>query len=106
MTIALYTHVDMLDHRPRPGHPERPERLAAVTDALADASDLALEVREAPLIEPEDLALAHDPAYVAAIIAAAPAEGVLRLDQDTEMSPGSLRAARRAAGAVTAAVRS
>ncbi|HZZ34514.1 MAG TPA: histone deacetylase family protein [Caulobacteraceae bacterium] len=106
MTLALYTHVDMLGHRPREGHPERPARLSAVTDALADASDLELEVREAPLIEPEDLALAHDPDYVAALMAQAPTEGILRLDEDTEMSPGSLRAARRAAGAVTAAVRS
>ncbi len=106
MTLALYTHVDMLGHRPREGHPERPARLSAVTDALSEASDLELEVREAPLIEPDDLALAHDPEYVAALMAQAPTHGVLRLDEDTEMSPGSMRAARRAAGAVTAAVRS
>jgi acetoin utilization deacetylase AcuC-like enzyme len=106
MTLALYTHVDMLGHRPREGHPERPARLSAVTDALAEASDLELEVREAPLIDPEDLALAHDRDYVANLMARAPLEGILRLDEDTEMSPGSLRAARRAAGAVIAAVRS
>ena len=39
MTIALYTHQDMLDHRPGARHPERPERLQAVTDALSDASE-------------------------------------------------------------------
>src|SRR5260221_2639788 len=96
----------MLGHRPREGHPERPARLSAVTDALSEASDLELEVREAPLVEPDDLALAHDPKYVAALMAQSPTHGVLRLDEDTEMSPGSMRAARRAAGAVTAAVRS
>jgi len=106
MTIALYTHVDMLEHQPRRGHPERPERLKAVTDALGDASDLELEVREAPLIDVEDLALVHTRAYIDALIAAQPPEGrVLLLDEDTEMSAGSVRAARRAAGAVAAAVR-
>ncbi|MET0271729.1 MAG: histone deacetylase family protein, partial [Phenylobacterium sp.] len=39
MTVALYTHMDMLDHRPGERHPERPERLQAVVDALGDASD-------------------------------------------------------------------
>ena len=36
MAVALFTHSDMLEHRPGAGHPERPERLAAVIDALAD----------------------------------------------------------------------
>ena len=40
MDVALYTHGDMLDHRPGDRHPERPERLAAVTAALDDASGL------------------------------------------------------------------
>ena len=44
MSVALYTHPDMLDHRPREGHPERPERLKAVTEALA-AARLDLEIR-------------------------------------------------------------
>ena len=106
MDVALYTHPDMLGHRPREGHPERPERLVAVTDALADASDLALDRRAAPLAEMADLAQVHDPAFLRAIEAAAPTNGTRRLDPDTEMSAGSLRAARLAAGAVVAAARS
>ena len=49
MNVALYSHDEMMDHRPRDRHPERPERLAAVRDALDDASDLTLDRREAPL---------------------------------------------------------
>jgi acetoin utilization deacetylase AcuC-like enzyme len=105
MAVALYTHPDMLGHRPRPHHPERPARLTAVTDALADAGDLDLDQREAPIIAPEDLLRVHARAYVGAIEAAAPAEGIVALDDDTDMSSGSLLAARRAAGAVAAAVR-
>jgi len=105
MTLALYTHLDMLDHRPGARHPERPERLRAVLDALEDASDLDLAVRDAPLVEAADLARVHPDAYVARIDGVAPRAGVLQLDPDTFMSPGSLNAARRAAGAAVAAVR-
>ena len=105
MNLALYTHEEMLDHRPGEEHPERPERLRAVIDALGDASDLDLEARDAPLVELADLERVHDPAYVRAILHAAPTQNLLMLDPDTFMSPGSLNAARRAAGAVTSAVR-
>jgi acetoin utilization deacetylase AcuC-like enzyme len=105
MSVALYTHADMLDHRPGSGHVERPERLSAVVDALSDSSDLDLEPRDAPLVEAADLARVHLDAYIEAVFDAAPRQGLLMLDPDTYMSPGSLNAARRAAGAVTQAVR-
>ena len=50
MDVALYTHLDMLGHRPGDWHYERPERLRAVLDALADDATLRLERREAPPI--------------------------------------------------------
>jgi acetoin utilization deacetylase AcuC-like enzyme len=105
MDVALYTHADMLDHRPGDGHPERPERLRAVVDALSDAGDLTLAVRDAPLAEEADLERAHPRAYLDSIFAGAPGGRPRRLDPDTWMSAGSLNAARRAAGAVVSAVR-
>ena len=104
MTVALYTHPDMLDHRPARGHAERPERLGAVLDALQD-SDLDLAPHAAPPVTDADLLRVHDAAYLAEIVRAAPTTGLTRLDPDTWMSPGSLEAARRAAGAVVQAVR-
>ncbi|HYG26444.1 MAG TPA: histone deacetylase family protein [Caulobacteraceae bacterium] len=103
--VALYTHSDMFDHRPTEGHPERPERLRAVIDALNDATDLDLEPKEAPQAELADLQRIHPQAYVEAMLAASPSSGRRRLDADTELSPGSIVAARRAAGAVVCAVR-
>jgi acetoin utilization deacetylase AcuC-like enzyme len=103
--IALYTHPDMLEHRPGARHPERPERLGAVLDALADDSGLDLERLEAPLAARADLERVHPAGFVDALAAASPAEGLRRIDEDTALSPGSLTAAYRAAGAVTAAVR-
>jgi acetoin utilization deacetylase AcuC-like enzyme len=104
MTVALYTHPDMFDHRPGQRHQERPERLAAVVDALADAS-LDLAPHDAPIVEAADLLAVHDAEYVAQIERLAPISGRRHLDPDTSMSPGSLTAARRAAGAAVQAVR-
>src|SRR5436190_6956966 len=105
MTVALYTHQDMFDHRPGERHPERPERLRAVIDALGDASDLDLSPNDAPLVEEADLLLVHDRAYVDQMYALAPGDRRIQLDPDTLVSAGSLQAARRAAGAVVQAVR-
>ena len=104
MTVALYTHTDMLGHHPGDHHPESPDRLRAVTGALAD-STLDLAPHDAPIVADADLLRVHDAAYVQAIAEATPATGLRRLDPDTLMSSGSLIAARRAAGAVVQAVR-
>jgi acetoin utilization deacetylase AcuC-like enzyme len=105
MDVALYTHADMLDHRPGEWHPERPERLRAVVEALEDAADLSLIPADAPIVEHEDLQLVHPQAYVDRMLALAPGRGLVELDPDTFVSAGSLLAARRAAGAVVAAAR-
>lgn len=105
MSVAFFTHADMLEHRPGSGHPERPERLAAVTAALADASDLHLDQRQASEASAEDLARVHPSTLVEALFAASPRGGVVQLDADTVLSSGSVRAARLAAGAVLDAVR-
>lgn len=104
MSVALFTHPDMLDHRPGAGHPERPERLQAVLDAL-DAADLGLDRRAATEARIDDLERLHPADHVARILTAAPKEGLNALDADTLLSPGSIRAARLAAGAVIDAVR-
>jgi acetoin utilization deacetylase AcuC-like enzyme len=105
MSLALYTHPDMLGHHPGEGHPERSGRLASVMGALDDASDLRLRRLEAPLAEAADLERVHLPDYVQAIFSSAPASGRLMLDEDTFMSGGSLAAALRAAGGPLQAVR-
>ncbi len=104
MAIALYTHAEMFGHQPGGRHVERPERLAAVLDALADSA-LDLERRAAEPVARADLERVHPAAYIEAVRAAAPESGVAALDPDTRLSPGSLAAAERAAGAVAAATR-
>jgi acetoin utilization deacetylase AcuC-like enzyme len=104
MSVALFTHTDMIAHAPGAGHPERPERLAAVLAALDDA-DLKLHRRDATEAAVADLERIHPAAYVARMIEASPAAGLAQLDADTVLSPGSVRAARLAAGAAIDAVR-
>ena len=105
MTTAYITHPDCLRHEMGPGHPECPERLAAVNEHMR-SSGLLDQVRalEAPLASVEDLKRVHRSAYVDVIFEHAPAEGYVQLDPDTAMNPYTLSAARRAAGAGLLAV--
>ncbi len=103
--MELFTHPECLQHNAPPGHPERPARLAAVIDRLqADGLMDELSVRTPAAAGNEALARVHDPRYVEAVAAASPDNGYVRIEADTVMSPGSVNAARLAAGAVFEAV--
>ena len=104
MTTYLFTHRDCLFHDTGDGHPERADRLRSVLHRL-DLEDFPdLDRQEAPLATREMLALVHSKDYLDHIDKMAPAAGIIALDPDTKMSPGSKNAALRAAGAVCAAV--
>jgi acetoin utilization deacetylase AcuC-like enzyme len=104
MTTLLLTHPVCIEHSGGPHHPESPARLKAVLGALEGSEFAGLERREAPEASDEQLARVHPQAYVDKIRELAPKQGLVRLDADTAMSPASLEAALRAAGAVVAAV--
>src|SRR6185312_9852568 len=65
MTTALITHATCLAHQPPAGHPESPARLAAVLDGLRQ-----LELTELAALSaaPKQLARAHSPALVDAVL--------------------------------------
>ena len=100
MNTAFITHADCQLHNMGAMHPECPQRLAAVVDQLI-ASGLIdhLHQAEAPLATREQLERVHDAGYIDSIEERAPRSGIVHLDPDTAMSPGSLQAALRAAGA-------
>ena len=104
MTTAIYTHPIMFEHPAREGHPERPDRLRSVCDALKDAQGLPLSFRTAEEADWDAIEAVHDRAYTQALRDAAPESRVVALDPDTSMGPASLEAARRAAGGVIQAV--
>ena len=118
--MLFYTHDDCLRHEMQRGHPERPDRLRAVNQSLSACGLMdRFECRAARPIEAECLEAVHAPAYLAELRAlsrgargarpshenaVSPASGLVRLDPDTAMNSGTLRAAALAAGAVTGAV--
>src|SRR5258708_19682537 len=104
MSTLLITHPACLDHLTPAGHPERPDRLRAIDRALGHERFRALVRVEAPRALLETIALCHPMQYVTAVRDASPKEGLLGLDADTTMSPGSFEAALRAAGGPVHAV--
>jgi acetoin utilization deacetylase AcuC-like enzyme len=104
MSTLLITHPACLEHLTPAGHPERPERLRAIDRALEDERFQMLVRVEAPAASLETIALCHPMDYVTSVRDATPTEGLVRLDADTALSPGSFEAALRAAGGATYAV--
>ena len=101
MNTALITHDKCLDHVTPDGHPERVARLKHVLEAMAP---LGPERVSAPLATESDLLRIHSQRHLDRLRADLPKQGFHAVDSDTWMSPGSLDAAFRAAGACLQAV--
>ena len=104
MPTILFHHPATLGHATPAGHPERPDRIRAVEAALAADRFAGLDRRLAPEGTEEQAALAHPAEWVRAIVEAAPTEGLVGIDSDTIMSPGTMEAVMRGVGAAVAAV--
>jgi acetoin utilization deacetylase AcuC-like enzyme len=104
MAVALFTDRRMIEHRTPTPHPERPERLQAILRQIERVgyhnTCPSLPVHEATV---EELARVHTPDYLAEVLHL-DAEGGGMLDPDTWLLPGSIVAARLAAGAAIDAV--
>lgn len=95
--VWLLTDAAMDAHH-APGHPERPERRLAVADGVRDAAGervIELACRE---VTAEELRHVHETGYLE-LLDALDRQGTAWLDPDTYLVPGSMRAARLAAGA-------
>ncbi|EAQ03894.1 histone deacetylase family protein [Pseudooceanicola batsensis HTCC2597] len=101
MTTALITHPDCHGHVTPEGHPEQVARLHEVLKAL-EGKDLRRV--EAPAAADDSILLCHPQAHIDALRAARPETGIVQLDADTYMSPGSFEAACRGVGGAVAAV--
>jgi acetoin utilization deacetylase AcuC-like enzyme len=105
MTIGFISNSDCGRHDTGWGHPEHVGRLRAIPAALRNEYELfgRVDHRESRHATEDELALAHDPRYVASIREFVAAGGG-RLDADTVASEGSWDAAAAGAGAVLDAI--
>jgi len=104
VTTLLITHAASLDHITPLGHPERPERIRVVERALEHEKFADLAREAAPLGTRDDILRVHAARFVDALEAASPLDGLVQVDSDTTMSPGTYEAAMRAVGAATYAI--
>ena len=103
-TTLLISHPACLAHDMGEGHPERPDRLRAIERALEAEAFQLLARDAAPRADLAAIARVHPQDYIEAIRAATPKQGLIAVDADTSMSPGSFEAALRAAGGAVFAV--
>ena len=104
MSTLLLTHPCFAGHLTHPGHPERPDRIRAVERALGAETFSALVREAAPVVDPAAILRCHPSDYIHAIEEANPRDGLVALDADTSMSPGTWDAILHGAGAATRAV--
>src|SRR3984893_6534973 len=103
MTTLLLSHPACLDHLTAPGHPERPDRLRAINKVLSDKRFDPLVRELAPEGSLDDVTLCHSEAYVSELRSVAPSSGMVYIDGDTSMSPGTWEAVMRGVGGAVAA---
>jgi len=105
LTTTVLTHPDCLFHDTGPQHPETPARLEKLLERLKEPDFAALKWATAPLAQQGQLTRVHSSDHVRRITDAIPQSGRVDFEPSgTVMSPESLNAALRGAGAVCAAV--
>ena len=87
MSTLYISHPACLDHQTPFGHPERPDRIRAIERALEKERFTSLVREQAPMAEMDSLALAHPEEYIRNLRDISPREGLVRIDEDTVMSP-------------------
>ena len=100
LPTAFISHQDCRLHSMGAHHPECAERLDAIQDRLiASGLDAYLQFHDAPLAERVQLERVHPRSYIDQLESQRPTQGIVHLDPDTAMCPGTWNAALRSAGA-------
>ena len=98
MTTLLLTSPRYLDHDMGHGHPERPQRLVAIQERLAQADLPGLVYAEPAAANLESVTANHDPEHVELILRLSGASRPIALTPDTFVGPATYEAALLAAG--------
>ena len=101
--LGLFYHQDYMNHLVPAGHPESPKRIQSVIKEVSKKY-AHLELIEPTLASNNLIELGHSKDYLKYLYNVAPSSGIIKLDQDTFMSPGTLLSAKRGVGAVLNAI--
>ena len=99
---AIITSDTSIDHDTGPGHPEKPDRVAAVLDGLKKNENLMW--KNSKKFDEEIIKITHSKKYVDQVLSSFPKKGLFFLDGDTIVSPGSKRATYDAVGSIVTAI--
>ena len=103
MTTLLLSHPSSLDHQTPPRHPERPDRIRAIEQVLGESRFDRLVREQAPEGSLDLVRLCHNEHYIEELRHIAPKSGLIYLDGDTSMSPGTWEAVMRGVGGAVSA---
>lgn len=101
---AIFYSPAFLEHKAPVGHPENEQRLISIIKALEKVNYFDIPVIEPRDATEEELELVHTKEYINLVKTTSQSGGYL--DPDTYTSPGSFKAALKAAGAVIQAAES
>ena len=99
---AIITSDTSIDHDTGPGHPEKPDRVAAVLNGLKKNENLIW--KNSKKFDEEIIKITHSKKYVDQVLSSFPKKGLFFLDGDTIVSPGSKRATYDAVGSIVTAI--
>ena len=101
--IIVYTHSDCLLKDNGSNHPERKERLKTVLTSIKKLNNIDIDIKEAPLINLENIYLVHPKKYIKNIFSLIPLSGLKGVEKepyaDTFLCPNSKNAILRSSGA-------
>ena len=104
MKTGIITTDTYLNHNTGQGHPERADRVSAVIESLKKFKNKNLIWKKPSTFDRKLLEITHNNNYVNKVEKSFPEKGLVFLDGDTIVSPGSKQAALDAVGSIIAAI--
>ena len=104
MKTGIITTDTYLDHNTGQGHPERADRVSAVIESLKKFKNKNLIWKKPSTFDRKLLEITHDNNYVNQVEKSFPEKGLVFLDGDTIVSPGSKQATLDAVGSIITAI--
>ena len=104
MKTGIITTDTYLNHNTGQGHPERADRVSAVIESLKKFKNKNLIWKKPSTFDQKLLEITHDNNYVNKVKKSFPEKGLIFLDGDTIVSPGSKQATLDAVGSIIVAI--